>query len=334
MITFSILGCGRMGKRHAQILSQNPNVRINGFYDVDSSLAESLALEFNSKTYSSADSAIEDKDIQAVVISTPNSLHFEFLKKSIELNKDVLVEKPIVTTLEHCNKILDKMKYSKSKVMVGHTHRFYPCNLALKKLIDSREIGKIKLANTFDYIPGRLPGQKMPEWVKDQNLTGGGVFMTDFVHTVDKISWLFDSEIVKVYSPMLSSLTSNETVEDIGMATLWLKNGIVVNCVHGCPSPGCADMSIKIIGTEGEIDMEFAGKLNVLKDSLISIDYEGKGNSNEHTLLAFNQEINEFVSSILENRKPVVDYIIGIKAVKIILKLYESSKGDKPLVIE
>jgi len=174
----------------------------------------------------------------------------------------------------------------------------------------------------------------MPEWVKDQNLSGGGVFMTDFVHTVDKISWLFDSEIVKVYSPMLSSLTSNETVEDIGMATLWLKNGIVVNCVHGCPSPGCVDMSIKIIGTEGEIDMEFAGKLNVLKDSLISIDYECKGNSNEHTLLAFNQEMNEFVSSILENRKPVVDYIIGIKAVKIILKLYESSRGDKPLVIE
>ena len=258
----------------------------------------------------------------------------EILKKAIKHEKDVLVEKPIVTTLEHCRSVMKMMRKSSSKVMVGHTHRFYPCNLALKTVLDSGKIGIPKIINTFDYIPGKNPGQKMPQWMKVGKISGGGVFMTDLIHTVDKISWWMESPIEKVFTPMMSNFIAQKGVEDAGIAVIWLKNGSMATCTHGCPSPGEADMAVKVIGTKGEAAMEFGKNLDVYRDSKLPIDYIHKGNLKRHNSSAFDAEINEFVTSILKNRQPKITYKDGIQAVNVILALYKSFKTKRPVLIE
>lgn len=329
-----ILGCGRMGRRHADAYKNNPRVTIRGFYDIKKSLASSVASKYGVITYKSVNAVMSDSDVDAVSICTPNSQHYEILKLAIEYGKDSLVEKPIVTTKEHCDLLEKIMRKSKSKVMVGHTHRFYPSNIALKSLLDSGKIGTPKIINTFDYIPGRNPGQKMPNWIKNRDLSGGGVLMTDFIHTVDKISWLANSPIKKVHTHLISNFISKKDVEDAVVAIIELKNGLVATCVHGCPSPGAADMSIKVIGTKGEASMIFAGELTIVKDFISSINYPYKGNYMKHSTKAFSDEINEFVRFILENKQPRVTYKDGISAVRIILALYESFKTKQPVLIK
>lgn len=315
-----------MGRRHASVYQKNPNVVISGFYDVQQSLATNLASEFNASIYKKTEDAILNSNIDAVSICTPNALHYEILKLAAESGKNILVEKPIVTTKEHCNSLMKILRRSSIKVMVGHTQRFYPCNVALKSILDSDKIGIPKIINCFDYIPGRNPGGHMPAWIKNEKFSGGGILMTDFIHTVDKISWLFHSPIKKVNTIMMSNFLSKKKVEDAVVATMQLENGVVATCIHGCPSPGALDMSVKIIGTKGETKLEFAGDLAIIKDSISHIDYPAKGDYVLHSSKAFSAEIDEFVNCIIEDRQPSITYKDGIKAVRIILALYESFK--------
>lgn len=333
-VNVAILGSGRMGRRHADAYKKHPKVNIVGFYDIQEKLSQSLALEYDGTiAFDSPESILEDPHINAVSICTPNAMHFKLIEKSIINNKDILVEKPIVTSSKECDLINSMMKNSSSKLMVGHTHRFFPCNLALKSILNNREVGQPQIVSTFDYIPGRTLGEKIPPWIKDSSLSGGGVFMTDLIHTVDKISWLLDSPITKVYAPMLSNFIMGSDVEDGGIANIWLENGVTATCVHACPSPGKWDMSTKIIGSKGEISLEFAGKLQIFKESIKTINYEYEGDYSLHSSAGFFSEIDEFVNSIINDREPKINYKDGIQAVRTILALYQSYEKKSPVTL-
>jgi len=332
-IRVAVIGCGRMGKRHAEAYHFHPSVEIKGFYDIKTSLASNLASKYNARVYTDMFSAIEDH-VDAISVCTPNSLHFDILKSAIRLEKHILVEKPIVITLEHCNLIEKMMRGSSSKVMVGHIHRFFPCNIALKSVINSNKIGTPIVVNTFDYIPGKNPGESVPHWMMSKKFGGGGVLMNDLIHTVDKISWLLNSSIKKVFTPTMSSFGVKGDVENVGIVILWMANGAVATCTHGCPSPGSAEMSTKIIGVKGEVTLKFAANLEINKKSKSIIKYKHKGNYLKQSKIAFESEINEFVKSIKENRAPKVSYKDGIKAVKVILALYDSFKSKQPILVK
>ena len=321
-----------MGRRHADAYRKNSKVIIKGFYDIKSSLAKSVSSQYGGVVYNNVDSVMSDPDIDAVSICTPNSQHYKMLEIAIKSEKDILVEKPIVTTEKHCD-LLEKIT-SKSKciIMVGHTHRFYPCNIALKSVLDSGKIGEPKIINTFDYIPGRNLGQSMPSWIREKKF-GGGVLLTDFIHTVDKLPWLVGQPIKKVHTHMLSNFISRGGVDDAVVCTIELKDGLIANCIHGCPSPGTVDMSLKMLGTKGEIHMIFAGELAILTKSKTQIEYPYRGDYIKHSTYAFYSEMGEFVKSVLERREPRVPLKDGIRAVRAVLALEESYKTKRPVLL-
>jgi predicted dehydrogenase len=332
-INVAIIGCGRMGQRHAMAYSKHPKINIVGFFDTNKKLTKKLASSFKKIAYESIEEIMNNSSIGAISICTINSQHFDLIKKGIKSKKHILVEKPIVTTKKECIEIKKIIKKSKSRIMVGHTHRFFPCNVELRKQLQLDKIGKLKLINTFDYIPGRTKGQKVPTWIKNLELSGGGVFMTDLIHTVDKITWLTNSEIEKVYCPFMSNFITSSNVEDSGTVFLWLKNGMIASCTHTCPSPGSFDMSTKIIGEKGEISLKFADELKIIKKSHLEINFPYKGNYDKHSDQGFYNEISEFVDSIIDDREPSVNHDDGIKAVEVILGIYESFKRKQPVKI-
>jgi UDP-N-acetylglucosamine 3-dehydrogenase len=333
-INVAIIGCGRMGNRHAKFYKQNKNVNIHGFYDSNQKLAIDLANKFHSKYFLDIDSIMNDVNIDAISICTPNALHYDLLVKGIKKNKHILVEKPIVTTLKECQNLEKIMKKVTTKIMVGHTHRFYPCNIALKSLLKSGKIGIPKVLNCFEYIPGRNPTDKMPTWIKNSEISGGGVLMTDFVHTIDKLSWILESKIKKVYAPFISNFISGKNVEDVAIVNLWFENGSVATCVTGCPSPGGIDSNIRVIGKKGEIQMEFAGKLNLLTTKKSSKKYKHQEEYQKHSDYAFKLEIDEFVKAIIYNLKPKITYMDGINTIKTVFAIYKSNEKNIPIELK
>ena len=79
---------------------------------------------------------ISDKTVDAVHICTPNKLHSKLSILSMEHGKHVLVEKPMALKLSDCKKMNHVAKKMNVKLMIGHTYRFYPSSLAVKKIID------------------------------------------------------------------------------------------------------------------------------------------------------------------------------------------------------
>ena len=92
-------------------------------------------------------------------------------------------------------------------------------------------------------------------------------------------------------------------------------------------------MSIKIIGTKGEVSLEFGRELTIRKKNISSIDYKFKNNLPLHSFEGFKTEIKEFVNSLKNNVPPSVDFLDGINAVRIILALYQSFKLKRSIKI-
>lgn len=100
--------------------------------------------------------AIDDPDINAVIIATPVASHFDLATRALEAGKNVLVEKPMATTLEEVEKIGQLARRKKLVAMVGHTFLYNPAVRFVKKLIDSGELGKIRYIYSQRVNLGRI----------------------------------------------------------------------------------------------------------------------------------------------------------------------------------
>ncbi len=323
-----------MGERHASIYSQMKNVELIGICDPILEQADKLAKKYTCKSYSDVDSLLSNEVFDAASICTPNALHKESALKLLEHQKHLLIEKPLATTVTDCEEIISVSEKNNLNLMVGHTHRFYPSNLELKKILD--KIGSVKIFTDYSLSPYKLgpsyPGA--PDWVfnKDQ---GGGVLM-DAVHAVDRIRWWLNSDFHSVNTVTIGNLRDSSQAEEFSLITFRLKNGVVGTLLPIGPSWGVYDAHINIIGKEGVIAMKYGEELKLGKEEWIYYDFEGKTSppSSEHTLLGFKAELSEFVSSIIEKREPSVTGKDGLASLKVILAIHQSFRVGKPVQLD
>jgi len=329
VIKIGILGCGRMGQRHAEAYSKISDVDVVAFADIDNTKSKILAQQFN-KEQLSVSSLLTNSSIDAVSICTPNTLHCENSITALENGKHVLVEKPMALSLPDCDKMINIAKQNDLNLMVGHTYRFYPSSLKAKEIIDSGIIGQVKLVLGHSLDPGKLTGKsKTPDWALNSDM-GGGVFF-DAVHGVDLFRFWFNSEISKVYVPIMDRIFDEYSAEQMGMATLIFKNGIAATIMPVAPTWGIRDAGTKIIGTKGALYVTYGEEVKVGKETWqdYDFDYRSKPPKFEHNLQGFINEINEFITSIQEKRIPQVTGEEGKKNLQVVLSMYESYNKKK-----
>lgn len=213
-----IIGCGRMGERHAEAYSSIEGAEIIGFADVDRSKSAALASKFGCEDFVSADALIRDDRVEAISICTPNALHTDYAIASAEAGKHILVEKPLATTVADCERISRAVEKAGVTAMVGHTHRFYPSNRAVKKLLVENKIGRLRAVQDYSLDPGFIAGKARPaQWTRDREL-GGGMIM-DTVHAVDRLRWWTGEEIVEVDAMMSDQIRPDSKTEEMLMVT-------------------------------------------------------------------------------------------------------------------
>jgi len=323
-LKIGIIGCGRMGERHASAYQQIHDAEVIGFADKSNEISNILAKKFAKKNYS-IDEMLNDSKIDAVHICTPNNLHFENSIAVMQHGKHVLVEKPMALTLSDCDKMIAESIKSKVNLMVGHTYRYYPSSLKAKEIIDSGSIGEVKLVLGHSLDPGQLSDKsKTPDWALNSEM-GGGVFF-DAVHGVDLFRFWFNSEVSKVFVPMMDKIFDKYSAEQMGMATLIFKNGISATIMPVAPTWGIRDAGTKIIGTKGALYVTYGEEVKVGKENWEDhpFDYQSKPPNYEHNLQGFINEISEFISSIKEKRNPQTSGEEGRKNLQVVLAMYDS----------
>ena len=124
MINFSLLGAGRIGKMHAKIISEHEDANLVNVYDVNQEFASQVASDNKANIAKSAMDAVQDENVDAVLIASATPTHTEYLVMSSEADKPVLCEKPIDLDINKVNECRDRISGSTNLIQIGFNRRF------------------------------------------------------------------------------------------------------------------------------------------------------------------------------------------------------------------
>ena len=141
-LNFAIVGCGRIGNRHAEHIKKFG--KLIAVCDINRSNSESLAKLYNVSAYDNITNLLDnEKNIDVVSICTPNGLHADHSIKALKAGHHVLCEKPMGISVHECGEMIQAAEKANKRLFIVKQNRFNPPVIAVKKLIDENKLGKI-----------------------------------------------------------------------------------------------------------------------------------------------------------------------------------------------
>lgn len=219
VIKFVIIGLGGMGSYHArELIKETDGVIAYGAYDIN---PEQLvkATDLGLKVYDTLDAVLNDSDVEAVLIATPNDSHKELAIKALEAGKHVVCEKPVMMTSEELAEVLAVAKETNKVFMVHQNRRWDKDFLIIRDLYQSREIGELFQIESRVHGANGIPG----DW-RHLKAQGGGMLLDWGVHLLDQLLFLVDSPIKSVAADL--SFVLGDEVDDGFIAYITFENGV------------------------------------------------------------------------------------------------------------
>jgi predicted dehydrogenase len=264
-IRFGITGSGYMGRTHAEAIrhlsSTAELVAIWG-----GSRAPALAERYGAAYEPTLEGLMARGDIDAVVITTPHYTHVHEVMLALEGNKHVLIEKPMATKVEDCDRMLAAAAQRGLKTGVAHNLRFRVNLPKVRELIQSGAIGRIQsmqfsmfrqLANA-----GNFGGNKMG-WVNQPETIG---FVIDGLpHGLDAMRWVTGAEVVRV-AGLSRTYTPERPIEDTTVGIMEFSNGAIASVHTTIASHGDfhGEMArLCILGSKASLNMDGFGDLHM-----------------------------------------------------------------------
>lgn len=338
---FGIVGCGMISNFHAQAIGNIRNARLVGCYDMLPTAADRFAAEQECTGYHDLKDMLANDDIHVVTICTPSGAHLDPAIAAAKAGKHVLVEKPLEITLKKCDRIIAACEKAGVQLGTIMPSRFSPANIALKDAISEGRFGKLTLGDTYVKWWRSQDYYDSGGWRGTWALDGGGAYMNQAIHNVDLLYW-FMGDVAEVCAITDTLAHERIEVEDTGAAVVRFANG-AIGTLEATTSayPGLLKKT-EIHGTTGTaiveqddvIHWEFAKKHP--KDRAVREKF-GKGSAtsggaSDPKAISFTGhmlQFKDFLKSIQEGKKPLVDGHEGRKSVEIILAIYKSSWTGK-----
>ncbi len=144
VVNIAVVGYGYWGPNLARNFSEINECKLSIICDKNLKKLTQAKTRFHSAQMSDDyDKVLNNSKIQAIVIATPVSSHYNLAKKALEHGKHVLIEKPLCTSVDEANKLIEIAVKKKMVLMVGHTFLYSPPVLKVKEFIDKRAIGRV-----------------------------------------------------------------------------------------------------------------------------------------------------------------------------------------------
>jgi myo-inositol 2-dehydrogenase / D-chiro-inositol 1-dehydrogenase len=205
MLTFAQFGAGRIGQIHAGNLARNPATRLKYIVDVDQTAAASLASRHGASA-TTAEAALADKDVGAVIIASSTDTHADLAIKAARAGKAIFCEKPIDLSLARVDACLAEVAKAKVPMLVGFNRRFDPSFAEVKARIAAGAIGAVEQV----IISSRDPGPPPLAYLS----VSGGLFRDMTIHDFDMARWLLGEEPIEVFA--YGSVLVDKSVADAG----------------------------------------------------------------------------------------------------------------------
>jgi predicted dehydrogenase len=346
MLNIGIIGCGKITEvRHAPEYSENPNCRLVAFYDVMSQRAEVFANQYNGKACTSIDELLAS-NVDAVSVCVANIDHATISIQALKAGKHVLCEKPMATTLEDCEAMLQAQRESGKFLMIGQNQRLAKSHVKAKEILDSGEMGKlISFQMNFSHQgPEGWTGLK-ESWFFDKRISSFGAMADLGVHKTDLIYFLTRQKIVKT-SAVVSTLDKKYTagtpisVDDNAFCIYTLENGVVGTIHVSWTNYGMEDNSTKLYCTGGVIhiydDKKYSLMIEKRDGETIYFELDALTSNKEQTSGGRTSTgvIDAFVNSIITNTPPDISGESVMLTMKVIFANLQSATLDHSVLIE
>jgi predicted dehydrogenase len=325
-IGFAMVGLGRISMQHlAPSLKTSTKAKVTALVSGHRDKAEKMAAEYGIPSthiysYENFDSIAGNKDIDAVYIALPNSMHAEYTIRAAKAGKHVLCEKPMATSVADAEAMIAACKRADRKLLIAYRCQYEPTNLRAIELIRSGRLGKIQAiesANGFNIQKG--------EWRLNMKLAGGGPLMDVGVYSLNACRYLTGEEpggIAANWSVIDKDGRFNEVEENLAW-TMKFPSGIVASCntTYGCNMPGF----YRVHGSKGWMHVEPAFAYQGLR---LTANIQGEPPieeaNPEKDPAQFTREADHLADCIASGREPKTPGEEGLRDMKYMAEIYKS----------
>jgi len=336
-VNVGIVGLGLAGYQlHAKAYAQIPTANIHSLCTRDPSKLERIAGELGvRKTYTDYDEFLQDDDLQAVSICVTDPLHFDFARKAVEAGKHVMCEKPLGTSLEEVRALVALVRGGSSKFAVGQVYRFVPQFVTIKRMLEGGRLGRLfhvdcdyqqDMRELYKATPWRREDKSWNSWV------AGGAHVVDLVRYVGG-----DIDEVMMYANKGEEDPECGPLEDNHLSIMKFENGATckvweVRAIKRAPE---FTINLGVFGARGSATGTFLDN----EVRFFSLD-DGEKQEGFASLFAekvegipIRPELEDFVSSILNDHDPRCDVLSGARTIATVLAGVEAQKSGRPVKV-
>ncbi len=340
MIRIGVVGAGIWGTMHARAYAQNPLVDLVGICDLDEERGRKLAAQYRiPKVFTRVD-ALLDENLDGISVATPDDAHTAIVLKAAARGVHIMVEKPLATSLEECQSMIEAAEKAGVFLMVDWHNRWNPPYYYAWKTIQEGELGDVR------YIYYRLsdtvyvPTQMLP-WANTSTVMW---FLGS--HALDTTCWLMGKKPVRIYCQRRAGMLAGMGVDtpDLYVSMLEFEGGALATIentwIMPQQSPTLIDHKCEILGTKGAIYLDPTHNRSYAQyspqtsqgfpflsypDMIISPEIYGKQ-------MGFAVEsMYHFVDCIRNSTPPLATGMDGLLNTKLILAAEQSASTGQPV---
>lgn len=330
-IKFAVVGCGHIGKRHAEMIQRNEEAELVALCDIKEK--DQLGLDnYDVPFYSSIEDLLKAvPDVDVVNICTPNGCHAEQSILALQAKHHVVCEKPLGLTKASLENVIFTALQMSKQVFAVMQNRYSPPSVWLKELIDEERLGEILIVQSNMYWNRDERYYKKDSW-KGSNDMDGGTLFTQFSHFIDIMYWLF-GDIYEIEGKFADFTHQDLTsFEDAGIINFKFING-GLGSINYTTSIWNKNMesSMTIIGSKGSVkvggqymnEVEYCHvedyEMPELPEASPANDYgHYKGSAANHHFI-----IENVIDTLKHRTSATTNALEGMKVVDIIERIYQ-----------
>ena len=332
-LQFAIIGCGNIGRRHADHIQSVG--RLAAVCDIDKEKATALGEKHNANIYFSIEGLLAvEKKLDVVSVCTPNGLHAVHSIQALKKGHHVLCEKPMAISSADCFQMIAAAEKNNRQLFVVKQNRFNPPVAAVKKLLDENRLGKI-FSIQLNCFWHRGADYYLNSWRGTKSLDGGTLF-TQFSHFIDLLYWMIgDVKQVKAFTKNFLHQHITE-FEDTGVIILEFENG-AIGAINYTVNSYKKNMegSLTIFGEMGTVKIggQYLNKLEYIEIQGEKImDLPAGNKANDYGFyqgsMSNHNKVYANLADVLNNKAAMAaGSHDGLKTVQIIEKIYAAAQS-------
>lgn len=335
----AVIGCGSIARhRHLVEYAAHPEVEITAVCDIVEERANEMAEKYNAKAYTNYEELLAKEDIDVVSVCLPNVLHAPVSIAALNAGCHVLCEKPMATSREEAEQMIEASHKNNKKLMIAHNQRFVPSHAKAKKLIETGEIGRVfSFRTTFGHGgPENWSVEGRDSWFFKKEKAFIGAMGDLGIHKADLLRYLLGEDFDEVAS-FVETTREGIDVDDNAVFILKTASGVVGTLAASWSYTAAEDNSTIIYGEKAILRLEDNPDYSLVvqyKNGEVVRYALGKIQSNESGGQKNTHVIENFIQSIKNDTEPPISGEEGKKSLEVILAAIEANASKRTVKVQ